>query len=341
MIPPAKPDASAVVAFLEQLAKEPWLVDPERRKWPDYSFHVADIENAVGIFRQGRLLSRRRVRDQGVLINDHASEAIIKQTDAKWQEYVRLYFRPRTPTFYDNEGFRPARQLPYSDAHCRVPVALLFDARKLLTTQGVRFSDGSLARKETRIGDDAAFLRSLPFEQIYHDRAFRTGEDKTEIIRRRHAEIMVPDVLPLEGFLSWIFLRSEAELQTLLSLLEEDDIPLSDFWASRMRVALPGNLFYRRWTFVERVVATQNTIRIIFNPDTVTPYPFQIAIQLMQSDSQRIAASWDEVAADVRSPVTLRVPSQAAEGIQLFRVFLDGHLAYQSRLDLRSDSFFF
>lgn len=340
-MPGAKPDAAAIIAFLDRLHDEPWLVDPEQRRWPDYAFHFSDIENAVEILRQRRLLCRSRALAQHVLRNDHASEAVIRQTDATWQRYVRLYFRPRTPTFYDNEGFRPAGQLRYPDAHCRIPVAFLFNARALLTTEGVLFSDGSLARSETRVGDDVDFLQGLPFEQIYHDRAFDAGVDKTEIIRRRHAEVMVPDALPLEGFLSWIFLRSEAEQQTLRSLLDDEEVRIPEFWSSRIRVALPGNLFYRRWTFIERVVATHETIRIMFNPDSLTPSPFRVRVEMLDLGMRRVVASWTGDEFNTRSPVTVRVPDDIAASRVLFRVFLDGHLAHQHVIDLRGDTFVF
>ncbi len=73
------------------------------------------------------LLSRRQLEKSGKLLTDIAGPEIIESTPDEWKRFVRLYFRPRTPTQYRNEGIRPKGSLKLG-AHCPVPVIFLFDA---------------------------------------------------------------------------------------------------------------------------------------------------------------------------------------------------------------------
>ena len=104
-----KPDSQGFLDFLDELKQEPWLGE-QRRPWPDFLFHFTAIENVVSILKHG-LLSRAEARRQGIDFASSASSKIIGQTDATLTDYVRLYFRPRTPTTYRMEGFKPLGQL--------------------------------------------------------------------------------------------------------------------------------------------------------------------------------------------------------------------------------------
>lgn len=138
-----KTDDEDISAFLDQLATEPWL-DQARRVWPHYLFHVTDARNVPSIAVAEKLLCRSVAVASGVLRTDSASSEIIAQTSARYRNEVRLYFRPRAPTFYHNEGIRP-QGARYKDAHCPMPVVMLFAAKQILGSLDTRFSDGSLA----------------------------------------------------------------------------------------------------------------------------------------------------------------------------------------------------
>ncbi|NOK63725.1 MAG: DUF4433 domain-containing protein [Chloroflexi bacterium AL-W] len=104
---------------------EEWSVRLGNRKWwPKYIYHFTDVNNAVQIITTGYLYSHAECEKQGIMVVDNASPEIINQTRLDYLNYVRLYFRPRTPTQYRNEGIRPfsKREL---DAHCPIPNFLL------------------------------------------------------------------------------------------------------------------------------------------------------------------------------------------------------------------------
>lgn len=209
-----KPDADKILSHIEDIKKRSWLTESQRW-WPDHVFHFTDILNAVKILNDGVMFSRLQLEKNKELITDIASKAVIESTDLKWKDYVRFYFRPRTPTQFNNEGFRPEDQRRLA-SHCPVPIFFIFDSKAILTNKTTCFSDGNLAAG-AQTGETAQFFLSLPFEKIYHDQGL-TEEEKRNIVFHRHAEVIIPKSLDLSS-LKFIWCRSQAEFETLLYLL--------------------------------------------------------------------------------------------------------------------------
>lgn len=271
----SKSDASIIRDRLNALLTATWL-GPSRAWWPKYSFHFTDVTNAVNILSGGKLLCRSK----GRIETDIASATVINQTDSIWKDYVRLYFRPRTPTQYHNEGFRPLNNRGVHQAHCPMPIFLLFDSHDLLTRETTHFSDGNVAAFSPQIGTDANFFSALPFEKIYHDSSLGESE-KRSVIYHRHAEVLIPNELDLSS-LKWIACRSEAELRTLTHLLP------FDVWTKfqdKLKIVRP--LFFRRWTFVEKAELGQKLVRIWFNKSAIAPKPFAAYLDITDSVSNQ------------------------------------------------------
>ena len=190
MILRPKPEISVIRQHIDELQAQPWL-DQARQWWPVYLFHCTDILNVVSILRDGEIASRSRITGAGQLALDIASPQVIASTDPQWRNCVRLYFRPRTPTQFRNEGFRPIGQWQWN-SHCPVPVYLMFDAFSVLSRSDSRFSDGNLASPYTKVYRDVSFLEQVPFELVYH------------------AEVLVPERMELDC-VRFIVCRSDAE----------------------------------------------------------------------------------------------------------------------------------
>jgi hypothetical protein len=139
----------------------------------------------------------------------------------------------------------------------------------MLPGAGVRFSDGNLASASARHGEDARFLRSLDFQDIYHDGPMGLG-DRSRLTARRQAEIIVPGALGLEALVH-VATRSAAERRTLLTLLSKEHG--SSAVAPEM-ITVDSGLFFCQWTYIESVALVGSTIRCQFNPDSQTPGPF-------------------------------------------------------------------
>jgi hypothetical protein len=292
-----------------------------RSWWPRFVFHYTNLQNAVSILDTGTLYSRHDAIRRGLMRTDNASASVVDHTADRWKRHVRLYFRPRTPTQFRNEGIRP-RNLRPMDAHCPVPVFLLFDSAEILTRRETLFSGQSLARRGGAFEDSAKSFVKLPFEKIYHN-TWLAGEQKDDIKACRHAEVVVPDSLDLNS-LKYIWCRSQAEKSTLLHLMNTDT---RRRWADKIFEGKKYDLFESRWTFVERADLSSSDMIFLFNPNTQTPGPFQLKVTVsipgVDTPSYR---EDDQFMANNRLALRFR-RRQERYTIQLV---LDGCVAYES-----------
>lgn len=239
----------------------------QRVTWIPFAHHFTDIQNAVSILKMGKLISRNRARQLGLMKNDNASSEVIEGTDNGVADLVRLYFRPRTPTQFRNEGFQTRQEQGTLQANCPVPVFFLFDLNPLLERPQTSFTDRSLAlhQRVARYSTPEEFSQ-LPFEKIYHNQPVLSSAERNDIIPRRHAEIVIPNELDLQD-LKWILVRSLAEKQTLLTLLHQEAIYQYD---AKIRIG-HGNFFFRNRNYIEDVNLTQDEVDIRANTNNAYP----------------------------------------------------------------------
>lgn len=320
---------SEIRSFLKELERAEWLRDTERYWWPRFLFHYTDIHNAIQILTDGRLYSRSRAEQLQKLALSSGSRQVLEYTNPEIRDCVRFYFRPKTPTQYQVEGVHSKSSLVQSafpDAHCPVPVFLLFDAAAVLALPKARFSDRGLGGKGYRLGDSLEALKNLPWPKIYHNR-WLDPQMEREIIACRNAEVIVPKEVSLDA-LQGIFCRSEAEKDTLLHLL-----PQAQSWRYRDKISatLRHALFFRQRTFVEEVSFLPD-ISVYFSPDTRCPGPFHLQIEVE-----------GKTLADIKNYVMCQpfVLSQSLKGFRKgaeVRITLDGCLIYAGAIREASET---
>ena len=229
---------------------------------PKFVYHYTNITNAVKVLSAGSLYSRAEASARGLMENDNAASCVISATSQVYKEYARLYFGPKTPTQYHNEGIRPVEQR-YEGAHCPVPVFFAFDKIAVLTRPDVRVSDGSVASHLTTVGPADIIFKSIPFDKVFH-RGPVDPSISREITNHRHAEVLIPNSLPLDNNLVWIGCRSNAERQSLLFLL---DSSVQKKYMPLIRLC-DSAFFEKRWIFIERVEFSERLITFHFNPNS-------------------------------------------------------------------------
>lgn len=266
-----KPDSEDIKLFIDKLADENWL-GSVRSHWVKYIFHHTDIRNAVAILKSGKLLCRRHLDETGGMIVDNASRPIISSTESNVKDYVRLYFRPRNPTQYRNEGVRP-KDKQWEESHMPVPIFFLFDSKTILTRDDCQFSEGNLATLGINgLRSTAKDLSSFDFKKIYNDSA----HNDSSITLRKNAEVVIKDKLDLSA-LKFIVCRSPAERESLLNLLPVD---VFNKWSSKILVDTKSNFFFRKWVYVQTVDLTSKYAAIDFSPDAIYPNPFVLTAKL-------------------------------------------------------------
>ena len=321
---PLKRDADAIMAHMRELGSAAWL-GPSRDWWPDFLFRTDHVENAADILNCGELLSRAAAEDGSLINKDSGSPSHIAQLGRQHRRMVRLYFRPRTPTQYSNEGFRPIDKIKY-DAHMPVPVYLLFNS-SLLSEQGVSFSRGRLTT-DSRVGTSAAFLAGMNFKDIYHVGSVGSRGSsvrRSEILNSRHSEVLVQDRLSLDC-LRLIVCRSGPERETLLNLLE----PAVRARWERKIVEDDGRkrLYHRFGTFISEAHLSENGSRFTFHvpPDPRWRRPFHLRISWSGTSGNYNHS--DEEFAVPDTPLKMTFPNGATESKYDVKLRLNDDIAY-------------
>ncbi|MFT4037389.1 MAG: DarT ssDNA thymidine ADP-ribosyltransferase family protein [Thermomicrobiales bacterium] len=315
-----KPDADAIGAFFDELGQQPWLY-AKQRHWPRFFFHVTDASNVVSILRDACLYSRDEVESTGRKRHDNASADVLSGTDPECLRSVRLYFRPRTPTFWHNEGICPKGHCSQYQAHCPMPVALLFDSAEVGGLEGVAFSDGNLAGAHTRIGDDIDFLRSLDFRDIYHDQPLPVA-GRERIRSARQAEVTTPSGLPLSS-LRWVVSRSVAERQKLQTLLDQERVrsPVAE-----QAFVSDYQCFVGERTYVERIDHTGTHVQVTFNSATKTPGPYRVQVTLTDPTTGELFT--DDFSTRTDTALRYALPASLRERNVRVVLLLDGFRAF-------------
>ncbi len=316
-----------VQAFLDSLRNANWL-DASRRWWPHFVYHFTDIRNAVSVLERGALLSRNEASHTGAMITDNASPQVIYQTDDQWKDYARLYFRPRTPTQYHNEGFRPSSHYGLG-AHCPMPIYFLFDSQSILTRPDLQFSNGNLASSGSEVFSTMEDLNQMPFTDIYHDGPIMGSEDRIQqVTSRRQAEAIVPNRLDLDS-LKFIVCRSEAEHETLLHLLTSKS---RDRWQSKIVLENDeSNIFTKDWVYVKSVELERSSITFHFNfkSNLDQDGPFVAVVSI--TDNQRGQSFVARREAQFTAKTEMKTEFYSALDDYSVEFTLDGQIAYAGR----------
>lgn len=230
---------------------------PYRRYWPSRLFHHSPLENAVKIILDGNLRSRSDPKNSRN--KDVAAGGVIDNRNYA-HSFVRLYFRPRTPTQYHIEGIRKDGEFKYGEnAHAPVLIMFVLDARRILVRNGVEFCDRNMQLGSACPSDTMDYFENIPFNKVYHEG--NMGGD-IFISQHRCAEVLVQSPLPLRECVQWIYCRSKAERETLLHFLGRS----ASRWDRLVKVSEDLKVFQRQYVFVEEVSISNDGISFRLNP---------------------------------------------------------------------------
>jgi hypothetical protein len=328
----AKPDSEQIRQFFESLPKALGLRDG-KEVWPKFLFHVTDISNALSILKRGALLSRNDARKLGVLIRDSANQGIIHGTGPSYMDRARLYFRPRAPTHFRTEGFRPTSDPSRDDSYMPLPIVFVFDSLEILTRDGVLFTDGNAGTEQHRAGSDIQFLKSIPFEHVYSDVSDGpTPHDTRMLTFHRNAEVCVPSPITLANVLQGVYTRTEAELDTLLHKLDSDAIGTGSPFFSKIKQnsqsAKFRDLFYRRWLHISRVMVAGINLKILFVMPQVGTPNFSIQLTIASSTTGNVFGRY--LGSGSTPEWIIRLPDQCTNSNFVVHISIDGDLAYEN-----------
>jgi len=294
-----------------------------RKHWPSRLFHHAPVENAVVILTEGVLRSRA---DPNIdLQRDIAGLGVIElRLDA--HQFVRLYFRPRTPTQFHIEGVRKKHECVFG-FQAPILIMFVFEARPILSRPGTRFSNENMQRASAIVGDDAEFLASIPWDKVYHEGGLNGDYS---IIAHRCAEVLVESPLELQDCLQWIYCRSDAEKDTLLSLLGEE----AEKWRRKIRISDDIRVFNRLLSYIEHVHLSVDGVIVEIHPRN-DGHNIEFRVNVL-SDNGAIVAEFVNLDFKPIPPNAKRwrIPCQLIPGRYTVKIWIEDELAYQAPLEL-------
>lgn len=310
--------------------------------WPYYAYHYTDVMNAINILSTGKLYSRIRAQQTGLMKNDNASIQVINMTGTEATSYVRFYFRPLTPTQYYNEGFKHKKIRYDNDENANVPVPIffLFDLNTLLNEEKISFS------KQSQAGSGSPHLHgiddfsNMPFSDIYSN-----GPCEAEKRKYRHAELLYPDEYDIANSLRYIFCRNNAERTTLLTLLKHKSIQAYQYYKENVFVAKRG-MFQNNGLFVSDVFCDGETMKISFsdtyekksytskqmqknNCSELEPVGIEAHFQWLYNDNiiEQRHFSWSVDYDKPKNPVFRGIPKYKDATSMLVSVYIEGSIA--------------
>lgn len=96
-------EVEKISKLIDSLCERSYSID---RNIPRYLYHFTDIENLISIIESSSICSREYAIENNLMKNDNASSEVIHKTSSVNKNFVRLYFRPKTPTQFHNEGIK-------------------------------------------------------------------------------------------------------------------------------------------------------------------------------------------------------------------------------------------
>lgn len=304
-------------------------LNEKEKAYAQYIYHFTDIRNAASILNTGKILSRNKAKELNVMLNDNAAESVISGTGVHVKDYVRFYFRPKTPTQYRNEGIMSKTEIENSDfkAHCPVPVFFLFNSWEILGLEEVYFSQETLARHySVDLYNSVTEFEQLPFDLIFHNRSLYNNPNKSAIISHRHAEVVVKDEFTIDK-LKYIYVRSLPEKEFLLSMLDPE---IRIRYEEIILVDNKKNYFYGSRAYLIDSTIDSKSISLKFNPGNSDP-EFEVRMEIF--DSEKGAYTWGPKRIKLTD---MPVIDLSKENLQHYgvNVFLDDIKIYQNRYDV-------
>ena len=187
-------------------------------------YHYTDYQNFRSIIQSGYLSSRNEAPKN---FSDAADWEALTRSPEWIHDQVRLFYFPKTPFLYRNEGIKPKGTSP----HMPRPVALVFD-EKIAYIDGVKYLDGSAIniteeeRHQTQITKDAKDALGFNWNLItYRGHIPKSWNNIIEVFGERdgakitncnNAEMILPGRLSL-NYLKEIAFRSAADYKQAIA----------------------------------------------------------------------------------------------------------------------------
>lgn len=221
------------------------LIENLREKYKYEGFHhYTDITNLYKIIKTGKLLSRNRAIELG--FTDAADHNVLSHTNYHIMNYVRFFYKEKTPTIYKNEGIK----LDNSNPHMPIPVLLLFD-EKIIQHPEVAYLSGGGGNPNSIFTRDISTALNFDWCVIfyrgpiprYDNEIPSIGNDSSgaSITNKKNAEFLYPTEIDTK-YIRKIIFRAPADKKMAEEILGRNDLFFVDY--DRLKFNYNNNFLY-------------------------------------------------------------------------------------------------
>ena len=186
----------------------------------DGFIHTTNFDNFINIMYSDAIYSRNYIEKHHIEHTEIALPQVIEKTNHFYKNYVRFYWRVKTPTNFRNEGIKPKIALKYNNfAHSANPVIFIFEP-KIAFDENTLFTNVNAAIHdvEAKPIPDSSF----DFRHIFHCGSIEDEFLKTKIIPARCAEFLYPKEISIKKCSKIIF-RNIADYERAILILGYKD----------------------------------------------------------------------------------------------------------------------
>ncbi len=201
----------------------------------DGFYHYTDISNFINIMKTGNLYSRNKAAALG--FTDAADHLVLSHTNKYIMDYVRFFYKEKTPTLYRNEGIKSDNMRP----HMPIPVLLIFN-ENIIQNPGVAFLSGGGGNPNSVFTKDISEAKNFDWKVIfyrgpiprYENDLISVGNDSSgaSITNKKNAEFLYPDEIDIK-YIKRIIFRAPADMKTAECLLGKNELFELDYSSSK------------------------------------------------------------------------------------------------------------
>lgn len=265
----------------ETIFKEKLIKHFKERYNFDGFHHYTDILNLYKIIESGKLLSRNRAKELGFV--DAADHDVLSHTHEYIMDYVRFYYKEKSPTIYRNEGIKPDNSSP----HMPIPVLLLFE-HGIIEHSGVAFLSGGGGNPYSVFAKEVSVASNFDWDMIFYrgpiprpgNGIIFVGKDISgaSITNKKNAEFLYPKEISTK-YIEKIIFRAPADKKVAEIILGANKLFETDNLREKFnythnflydyKILLQGNNFVIGLKFDKNCDGYKHEIKVWYNDKSV------------------------------------------------------------------------
>lgn len=218
-------------SILKNNFEKPFIKLQKEYKFEGF-IHTTSFENFIKIYKNKKLYSRNYLENNHINFEDIANQDVVNKQKRE-HDYVRFYFRPKTPTNYRNEGIKCTKSLnkkncidlgngilkdeEYNKQQSANPVVMIFN-------YSIAQNKNSKYKQSNKINQE--LVNSIQ-ELKNWDLIFAEGKYENPILKEyekpfRMAEFLYPNFIETNEIKKIVF-RSKCDKERAIQLLGNDN----------------------------------------------------------------------------------------------------------------------